>query len=114
VNNTINIPEKLKPVLEDLTKELKNLFSTKLKRIILYGSYARGDYEKYSDVDLMILCDGPVNKVTKEIISDISTRYLLENGFLLSILVNDEQYFDYWKDVMDLFVNVEKEGVVVL
>ena len=43
--------------LEIFIKELSKLFGKRIKKIILYGSYARGDFNKNSDIDLMILTD---------------------------------------------------------
>ena len=35
--------------------EVNSILGNRIKRIILYGSYARGDYNNNSDVDIMIL-----------------------------------------------------------
>ena len=35
--------------------EARNIYGLCLQKIILFGSYARGDYHAESDVDLMIL-----------------------------------------------------------
>lgn len=42
-----------------MTIELKRLFGTDLCRIVVYGSYARGDYTENSDIDVMILVKAP-------------------------------------------------------
>lgn len=42
-----------------MTIELKRLFGTDLCRIVVYGSYARGDYTENSDIDVMILVKTP-------------------------------------------------------
>ena len=38
-------------LLCDLEQRLKNIYVDKLKEILLYGSYARGDNKEDSDVD---------------------------------------------------------------
>ncbi|HED36937.1 MAG TPA: nucleotidyltransferase domain-containing protein, partial [Ignavibacteria bacterium] len=43
--------KKLNYLLPELEKRIKDSFGDKLKKIILYGSYARGDYDSESDVD---------------------------------------------------------------
>ncbi|RKI80401.1 nucleotidyltransferase domain-containing protein [bacterium 0.1xD8-71] len=51
---------KIKNITSEVYEELIKLFEGKIERIILYGSYARGDFNLESDVDIMILlsCDG--------------------------------------------------------
>ena len=42
----------LNSLLSEFLKSSKELFGEKLKDIILFGSYARGDYDDESDVDI--------------------------------------------------------------
>ena len=47
----------LQTLLKSYIEELSKIYGMHLKKVILYGSYARGDFNKKSDVDLMILTD---------------------------------------------------------
>ena len=40
---------------KDIILIMKRMLISKLSKIILYGSYARGDYRENSDVDVMLL-----------------------------------------------------------
>ena len=42
-------------VLKAFVKQIRKIFGASLRQIILYGSYARGDYRDNSDMDIMIL-----------------------------------------------------------
>lgn len=43
---------------QDVKRALTELYGERLERVILYGSYARGDFHAESDVDyLVVLCD---------------------------------------------------------
>ena len=44
-----------KLVLRRFADDVINLLGTSLVKIILYGSYARGDFHENSDMDVMIL-----------------------------------------------------------
>ena len=46
---------KIKEVLREFRAELEKLYGDRLKNIILYGSWARGDATEDSDVDLLIV-----------------------------------------------------------
>ena len=43
--------------MEQYVSEIKKIYGSHLKEIILYGSYARGDFGPDSDIDIMILLD---------------------------------------------------------
>ena len=49
------MPNKIKDLLELYKEEIDKLGREHLVKIILYGSYARGDFRQDSDIDIMIL-----------------------------------------------------------
>ncbi len=54
------IPNNIEEIIEEFTIKVKKLLESHLKNIILYGSYARGDFNENSDIDIMILIDTKV------------------------------------------------------
>ena len=42
-------------VLKELTEQIYDLLGDKLDKVVLYGSYARGDNTEESDVDVLVL-----------------------------------------------------------
>lgn len=105
----------LQIVLDEVKNASERLYGNKLNRIILYGSYARGDNTEESDIDIMIIlnCDAAeirtLRKVTAEMASDIS----LEQEVFLSILLRDKKYFEDNLEILPFYQNVVKEGVAV-
>ena len=51
------MPVIMQSQLERYVDEIKKIYGNHLKAVILYGSYARGDFRADSDVDIMILVD---------------------------------------------------------
>ena len=51
------MPESVQSIVYKFAQTMKVLFGEHLNKVIVYGSYARGDYKKNSDVDIMILVD---------------------------------------------------------
>ena len=48
---------KLNSILSKMAEVAKSTFGNTLQAVILYGSYARGDYDDASDIDIMIIAD---------------------------------------------------------
>ena len=64
----MNIPD----IILEFSAELRKILGENLPKIILYGSYARGDYHKSSDVDVMILVTLD-HKISQESALTVST-----------------------------------------
>jgi predicted nucleotidyltransferase len=99
-------------ILGDFKAELKNLYGNKLKDIILYGSYARGEENEDSDIDLAIILKGNI-KSFEEIdrMTEIACNIDLKYNVLLSIHPVSED--DYNSRMTPLLINIREEGVRV-
>jgi len=83
-------------------------------RIILFGSYARGDCNKDSDIDMLILLD-------KEVITfddEVKIKYPLydieiETGFIISPIVLSRTDWKSRHQTTPFYSNVEREGVEI-
>lgn len=53
----MDMPQTIQGLLDQYIIEIKKTYGSHLRRVILYGSYARGDFRTDSDVDIMILLD---------------------------------------------------------
>ena len=106
---------RLKELLHELKNELEKVFGEKLKKVIVYGSYARGESDEGSDLDIMVLVDMNEKEIKNErdkvldLTVDLTTRY----GVVLSIIENNYDYFYDWAEVLPFFANVIREGVSI-
>lgn len=46
---------RVRKLLRDLKEGLIRIYGDELKAVVLYGSYARGDASRVSDIDVMIV-----------------------------------------------------------
>ena len=53
----LRLPEPVARALDDLRVALRALFGARLKRLVLFGSYARGTVHEDSDVDVLVVVD---------------------------------------------------------
>ena len=52
-------------LIDEYVEDVKDLFGEHLRAVILFGSYARGDFREDSDVDIMILIDFDDNETER-------------------------------------------------
>src|SRR6056297_54700 len=98
-------------LIKRFVNDVKNQYGNKIYKIILFGSYARGDNRADSDIDMLIIWEGNRSKGAEKI-EDIAFEYLLEEGLYFSIKVLNIQQYNELKDKGNPFIeNIEKEGV---
>lgn len=101
---------KMRQVLDDLKQEVEALYGERLKKIILYGSWARGDATEDSDIDVLIVLEGevvPGEEIDRLI--DVITDINLEYGVLVSVYPVSEEGYSTINS--PLLMNVRREGV---
>ena len=94
------MPENIRSIIYRFSQELRHILGDKLTKVIVYGSYARGDFRENSDIDIMILVK----------MSDEEIR-LVKND-IYDLIKNEDQY-EYWVDTLPFYRNVRDEGVVI-
>ena len=107
--------EKTDRVINEFVYGVYAMLGDRVKKIILYGSYARGDYNEHSDIDIMILTDLTNDEILeyRTKVSDFAYDIELENNVMFSPLIKNIDRFNYWLDVQPFYQNVLREGVVM-
>lgn len=97
------------------SQQMKRIFGIHLSKVIVYGSYARGDYRDNSDVDIMVLVDLPEAEIKKREndVYDIAFDIEMDTGIDISPIIKNEAQYEYWEDVLPFYKNIRKEGVIV-
>ena len=109
------MPKKIEDLLKEYRQEIENVSDNHIKRVILYGSYARGDYNQDSDIDIMVLVylEEPQIKAYENRIYDTTYDFNDENETEIMPVVQNIHHFDYWKKAYMFYKNVEEEGVSI-
>ena len=82
-----NLPTQIDNAIQEFVKGVKSILGKRVKKIILYGSYARGDYNNSSDIDIMILTDLSDDEITeyRDKIWDYAYDIEWDNNFDISL-----------------------------
>ena len=109
----INSNKTLKKAIRGLIEDMVHIYGDTLLRIVLYGSYARGNQTEESDVDIaLILREEPSPEKTVKMTNAAAEREL-ESDKVLSVIDIQASKYDYWKNVSPFYKNIEKEGIVL-
>lgn len=105
----------LKNILDNYVKEIKKIFGASLIKIILYGSYARGDNRENSDIDIMILValDNKEIKGKMNELAEVSFEYDISNNINISPLVTNIEQYNRCLSAVPFYKNIENEGVIL-
>ena len=99
--------------LSEMSARLGEIYGGSLDKVILYGSYARGEETIDSDVDIaVILRPGSTNKMHDEMI-DIVVDYELDLELTLSVVPIEYSNYLEWKRVLPFYKNMDKDGIVL-
>ncbi len=102
-------------ILLDVKEEVLKLFGDKLHQVILYGSYARGDQDSESDIDIMLVIDESEERLRecRDGIVDIMTDLSLKYDVLVSLTKVASARFNEYQDVLPFYRAVQDEGIEI-
>ena len=105
----------LETVKETTVKEIPEIMHGDCRKIILYGSYARGDFNEESDVDIAILTDCTREEAKKydSEIDRIAGNLGIDTLAVVNYACLPLSDFESKKSWYLFYMNIEKDGVVL-
>ncbi len=82
--------------------------------LILYGSYARGDYRTDSDIDLLVLIDK--DKITYDDQVQVASPLYhieMETGIIISTMFYPKKIWETRHTITPFYKNVMREGIIL-
>lgn len=107
------MPVHILDIMQEFAKSVRKMLGNSLDSVIVYGSYARGDYSELSDIDVMLLVslgEEEIKKISDQI-SDLAFDFMMKYGVDISPIITNIDHFNYWVDNLPFYRNVRDEGV---
>ncbi len=99
------------PVALEYAQEVRHRLGPRARRIILFGSRARGEATDTSDYDFIVVVDRNTREI-RDLVSDAGCAMLNHRDALCAALLYDDTQWDAVRQ-SPLGWNVEREGVAI-
>lgn len=109
------MPQPMQDLIDDYVTAVRKIYGDHIRKIILYGSYARGDFTEGSDIDIMLLVDLRDEQIDRfsDDLSELGFDYnVLHDKWFMPVVRNIE-HFNHWREVYPLYSNIAREGVLL-
>lgn len=100
-------------IVAKLCGEIAHIFPQDKIDAILFGSYARGDAEFGSDIDVFLLVDSSREAIAEKNwqVGEIASDLFMDYGVMVSPIVENRKYYQDRIDLLPFFGNIDREGV---
>ena len=99
-------------ILDRVAKDAESFLGGALDAVVLYGSYARGDYDEESDIDFVAIVNGDRLDLQKKChqVWDEINKMDLEYDTVTSAQVIPAHEYEKYKGFLSYYKNIQKEG----
>ena len=103
----------MQQLIQLYVSNIHDIYGSHLRQIILYGSYARGDFRPDSDIDIMILLDlSDIDiKRYRHQLSNMTFDFNMDYDVDIKPIAKNEEHYRKWVDNYPFYSNVNREGV---
>jgi excisionase family DNA binding protein len=103
----------LMKTVKDMCSQIGKIYGEAVDRIVLYGSYARGEASPDSDMDIAVFLKGEDSEAIHDAMTEIVVDHELECGVTLSVVTIEERNYMEWRTTLPYYRNIDKEGIVL-
>ena len=108
--------QELDSILREVAAAYRLVYGDDLVKILMYGSYARGDFDADSDVDIAAIVKGDRQTLQNDLkkVWDVSSDLELEYETIVSPTVIPFDEYEKYREDIPYYRNMEKEGVAIV
>ncbi len=102
-------------ISQQISQSYRTVYGDSIVAIYLYGSYARGNYDDESDIDITAIVRGNRSDLQNKLkrIWDVSADVGLENDVIVSPTVIPFDEYEKYKYILPYYMNILKEGIQI-
>ncbi|RIV23792.1 nucleotidyltransferase domain-containing protein [Fibrisoma montanum] len=105
--------DRVQTIVNDFRAAMQSLYGKRLDRIVLFGSYARGDYHDHSDIDFMlVLKDESISRL-EEINRFLAAQSELSLKHNVTVSILPTSYKKYSQSAQPVYYFARLEGILV-
>ena len=105
----------LNKITSQIVEAYRDIYGQSIKNIVMYGSFARGDFDDESNIDFAAIVVGERQELQKKLeeVWDKASDIGLEHDAVVSPVVIPYEEFLEYKDKLPYYRNIDKEGIIV-
>ena len=103
----------IRDIVKTLRDGIEQIFKQNCMDVILFGSYARGNADDGSDIDVLLLLDVPRQVISERSwqVGELAAELLMKYGVVVSPIVENRSYFDSNVKLLPFYRSIQTEGV---
>jgi predicted nucleotidyltransferase len=103
--------KEIEQIIKDFSEDTRRILRDNLVAKYLFGSTARDEAGKYSDIDILIIVQ-QFDHQTRKRLSGLSSEYSINHGIYISPTIKDAEIWEKIKTHQTLFYQeIERDGV---
>jgi Predicted nucleotidyltransferases len=112
IEGKVRRAEEINSIVDEIKKYVVTIYRDKIKHVIIYGSFARNEATKESDIDVLVVISDELDPFSvRERLSDFLFEILLEKGELISLIAIPERIFKTYNS--PFLLTVKEEGELI-
>ena len=106
----------LNEILKSISDTYHEVYGDRVVKVLLYGSYARGENTDDSDIDIVAIVNDDRKDIQESLKSvwDVSSELELKYDVILSPTAIPLEEFEAYKDDLPYYHNIITEGVEIV
>lgn len=101
---------KQRALLKELKEILDGFLGESLIKFVLFGSRARGDYDKKSDIDVAIIVRGLTRNLKNQILENVAEIELKHLVPISTLLLSEDEFENLKRLERRIALDIEREG----
>ena len=109
MNKIKGLSKKERLVIVEFEKLVLKRFPRRIKKLVLFGSKARGDFNRASDLDILVVVSKNGKRISQEIAiltHEPIAKYMVD----ISPIIVEEGFFKEWSPLLE---HINKDGIII-